>query len=96
MGQNAADANRVHHGLSNNLYQLQMRTKELLPEFHLTHGEVKKVGAYPISGGAAMDVYEGLYLDNEKVAIKVVRSIDNGEKSLRVSPCAIYLSAAPF
>ncbi|KAH8830184.1 kinase-like domain-containing protein [Flagelloscypha sp. PMI_526] len=82
MGQNAAERSRTHHGLSTNLWHLQKKIGHLA-DFHLKNGEVQKKGEYPITGGAAMDVYEGMFLDEEKVAIKVVRSIDNSQKSLR-------------
>lgn len=83
MGENKSTADRVHNGLSSNLWQLQQESGQLLPSFHLKSGEVTRIGQFPVSGTAAMDIYEGLYLQREKVAIKVVRSINANDKSLR-------------
>ncbi|KAG7445880.1 kinase-like protein [Guyanagaster necrorhizus] len=83
MGENKTTADRVHNGLSSNLWQLQQNSGQLLPSFHLKSGEVTRIGQFPVSGTAAMDIYEGLYLQREKVAIKVMRSINANDKSLR-------------
>ncbi|KAJ7117403.1 kinase-like domain-containing protein [Mycena crocata] len=83
LGDNIRTADRVHNGLSSNLYDLQFKSDELLPDFHLRSGEVVRMGQFPISGTSAMDIYEGLYLQREKVAIKVVRAVNSNEHSLR-------------
>ncbi|KAJ7228860.1 kinase-like domain-containing protein [Mycena pura] len=83
MGENIRAADRAHNGLSSNLYELQFKSHQLLPDFHLRRGEVVRIGQFPISGTSAMDIYEGLYLQREKVAIKVVRAINADEQSLR-------------
>ncbi|KAJ3507562.1 hypothetical protein NLJ89_g6235 [Agrocybe chaxingu] len=83
MGENKQKAERVHQGLSANLYQYQSQFKTLLPELYLNSGEVKKISEYPIRGTATMDIYEGLYLEREKVAIKAIRSMRFDEQSKR-------------
>ncbi|KAJ7733797.1 kinase-like domain-containing protein [Mycena metata] len=74
---------RVHSGLSSNLYELQFQNHTLLADFNLRSGEVVRIGEFPVSGTGAMDIYEGLYLQREKVAIKVVRAINSSDISLR-------------
>ncbi|KDR83338.1 hypothetical protein GALMADRAFT_235416 [Galerina marginata CBS 339.88] len=83
MGENKQNAEKIHEGLSANLYEFQSQFQELLPDFHLQSGEVKKIGEYPVRGTATMDIYEGLYLGREKVAIKAIRSMKFDEQSKR-------------
>jgi hypothetical protein len=58
MGNNLRTANK-HNGLSSNLYDLQFKTRELLPDFNLRSGEVIRVGQFPVGGTSDLDIYEG-------------------------------------
>lgn len=51
---------------------------------HLQRGEVRRLGQYPVSGTGSMDIWEGLYLNEEKVAIKILRAVHSTPKSLQV------------
>ncbi|KAF7985194.1 hypothetical protein HWV62_7804 [Athelia sp. TMB] len=73
---------QVNEGLQSNLYQVQKETKTLLPEFNLKRGEVQRVGEFPVSGSASMDIWEGIYLGREKVAVKVIRAVTADPRSL--------------
>ncbi|KAJ7431319.1 kinase-like domain-containing protein [Mycena galericulata] len=92
LAENKITADRVHNGLCSNLYDVQLKSGELLPDFNLRSGEVIRMGQFPISGTSAMDIYEGMYLQREKVAIKVVRAVNSNENSLRRfnRECAIW------
>jgi len=84
--ENKETGEKVHDGLSANLYQFQSYFQELLPDLHLQAGEVKKINPSPIGGTATTDIYEGLYLGREKVAIKAIRSVKFDDQSKRVIP----------
>jgi hypothetical protein len=87
MGENKQNAEKTHKGLSANLYQFQSQFQELLPDFYLQSGEVKKVGDVAVRGTASMDIYEGLYLGRERVDIKAIRTMKFDEQSKRVRNC---------
>ncbi|KDQ64686.1 hypothetical protein JAAARDRAFT_28325 [Jaapia argillacea MUCL 33604] len=70
-----------HSGLSMNLLSLQRKAGTLLPDLELAKGEVRRIGSFPVGGSAAMDIWEGMYLDEEKVAIKVLRAVNSTDKS---------------
>lgn len=89
LGEYNHDRDRTHNGLQSNLYQLQLKSGNLLPDFNLGRGEVQRIGKFPVSGSAAMDIWEGMYLGGEKVAVKVIRAVNSDEKSLRVSCCLL-------
>ncbi|KAJ7472566.1 kinase-like domain-containing protein [Mycena latifolia] len=80
---NVGTGDRLHNGLASNLYELQLKSRELLPDFNLRSGEVVRLGQFPIGGTSTMDIYDGLYLQREKVAIKTVRAVKANEDSLR-------------
>lgn len=91
LAENRQTAERQHVGISTNLWQLQRTSGELMPDLHLKSGEVKRIGEQPIKWTNAMDIYEGLYLGNERVYIKCLRIVDANEDSLRVSSFALSL-----
>ena len=49
---------RMNAGLQSNLYQLQIDSESLLPEFDLKRGEVTRIGEFPVSGSGSMDIWE--------------------------------------
>ncbi|KAF7370027.1 TKL/TKL-ccin protein kinase [Mycena sanguinolenta] len=55
----------LHSGLSANLYDLQFKNQELLPDFHLRAGEVIRLSQFPVSGSHLFDVYEGQQIPNK-------------------------------
>ncbi|KAF9246932.1 kinase-like domain-containing protein [Melanogaster broomeanus] len=69
-------------GLGTNLYRIQKSTGKLLVNMDLRRGEVRRVGQYPVSGSGSMDIWEGSYLNEEKVAIKILRAIHSTPRSL--------------
>jgi hypothetical protein len=40
---------------------------------------------HAVGGSNAMDIWEGVYLDGEKVAIKMMRAVHSNEKNVNVS-----------
>ncbi|KAF5333294.1 hypothetical protein D9611_002226 [Ephemerocybe angulata] len=82
MGDNKQTAERIQQGLSLNLYQLQKQSGQLLPNFNLSSGEVKRTGDFPVRGNATMDIYEGVYLGNERVSMKAIRAMKTDERTV--------------
>jgi len=74
---------RDTQGLGTNLYRIQKSTGKLLANMHLQRGEVRRLGQYPVSGTGSMDVWEGIYLNEEKVAIKILRAVHSTPRSLQ-------------
>jgi len=70
-------------GIEHNLWALQKSSGLLLANPELSHGETRRESDLPVSGSGTMDVYEGLYLNKEKVAIKVLRALHRSEDSSR-------------
>ncbi|KAI6003789.1 kinase-like domain-containing protein [Pisolithus albus] len=83
MQQNLSPANYENNrGLETNLYHLQKSSKALLPNMNFKRGEVRRVGPNPIGGTHTMDIWEGIYLNQETVTLKVIRSVHASPKSL--------------
>lgn len=67
---------RRRDGLQSNLLTIQQKSGQLLPDYELQRGEVRKTGGHPVGGTPGFDIWEGEYLGREKVAIKVMRGIE--------------------
>ena len=69
---------------------MQQASGQLPPIAFLEGQECKIVSQAPIAGSTVYDVYEGLWLGEEKVAVKVLRSSKASEGNVRVG-CHIQL-----
>ena len=47
-------------------------------------GEARRTGTYPVAGSAAFDIYEGLWLGREKVALKTIRGVQVSQDTRKV------------
>ena len=50
----------------------------------LNRGEVRRVSSFAVKGTSRIDIWEGCYLNEEKVAIKVIRAVYASPKTLKV------------
>ncbi|KAJ7831258.1 kinase-like domain-containing protein [Mycena leptocephala] len=92
LGESLIHGDGFHSGLSTNLDgPLERENDQFLHEFQLRRGEVVRVGIMAVSASGSYETYEGLYLDNEKVAVKVVRAmhLDSSLREFR-RECAIW------
>lgn len=71
-------------GMESNLYHVQHSSQSLLPSMNLKRGEVRRIGQYAVKGTGAADIWEGYYLNEEKVAIKILRAVHCDDQTLRV------------
>lgn len=51
---------------------------------NLKRGEAKRTSTYAVKGTVRTDVWEGIYLNEEKVAIKVIRAVYASPTTLKV------------
>ncbi|KAG1820388.1 kinase-like domain-containing protein [Suillus subaureus] len=70
-------------GMESNLYYVQHSSQSLLPNMNLKRGEVKRIGQYAVKGTGSADIWEGYYLNEEKVAIKILRAVHCEPQTLR-------------
>ncbi|KAJ7910823.1 kinase-like domain-containing protein [Mycena leptocephala] len=92
LGESLIHGDGFHSGLSANLDgPLERENDQFLHEFQLRRGEVVRVGIMAVSASGSYETYEGLYLDTEKVAVKVVRAmhLDSSLREFR-RECAIW------
>ncbi|KAG0703840.1 kinase-like domain-containing protein [Suillus ampliporus] len=73
----------TERGLESNLYNLLLRSRTLLPNMNLKRGEVRRTSNYAVNGTSRTDVWEGCYLNEEKVAIRVLRAVYATPKTLK-------------
>ncbi|KAG7100268.1 hypothetical protein E1B28_002041 [Marasmius oreades] len=70
--------------LSQNLHELQVKEKTLLPNPQLVLGrEITDIEEQAVSGTASIEIYRGRYLQKETVAIKVLRLVSVDEDTKR-------------
>jgi len=72
-----------HANISRGLLGMQQASGQLPPIAFLEGHECKLVGAAPIAGSTVYDVYEGLWLGEEKVAVKVLRSSKASDNNVK-------------
>lgn len=70
-------------GMESNLYHIQHSSQSLLPNMNLRRGEVRRIGQYAVKGTGSADIWEGYYLNEEKVAIKILRAVSCEPQTLR-------------
>ncbi|CAE6357888.1 unnamed protein product [Rhizoctonia solani] len=73
----------THSNISRGLLGMQQASGQLPPIAFLEGHECKIVSQAPIAGSTVYDVYEGLWLGEEKVAVKVLRSSKASEGNVR-------------
>lgn len=73
----------AEHSLESNLYNLLLSSRTLLPNMNLKRGEVRRTGNYAVNGTSRTDIWEGCYLNEEKVAIRVLRAVYATPKTLK-------------
>lgn len=76
--------NEQHTQMAGFLLQLQNITGQPLPNVEFSSGEVRRIGRDPIRGNSAFDIWEGLYLERDKCAIKAMRGLNVTPDTRRV------------
>ncbi|OAX43390.1 kinase-like protein [Rhizopogon vinicolor AM-OR11-026] len=83
LAENETVTETVDDGLQSNLYNILQGSGTLLPNMNLQRGEVRRTSSYAVKGTAQTDIWEGCYLNQEKVAIKVMRTAYASPKTLK-------------
>lgn len=73
----------AEHGLESNLYNLLRSSRTLLPDMHLKRGEVRRTSDYAVYRTTWIGIWEGCYLNEEKVVIQVLRAVYATPKTLK-------------
>lgn len=73
----------THANISRGLLGMQQASGQLPPIAFLEGHECRLVSTAPVAGSTVYDVYEGLWLGEEKVAVKVLRSSKASEGNVR-------------
>lgn len=79
------------------LYNVQVKSRLLLPDIELQAGAVRRLGTQAIGGNATIDLWDGLYLEETRCTLKNIRASQFSEKEKRVrytslSVIHVYLS----
>lgn len=72
-----------HNELQTKLMNIKYCTGELPPYTELRGNEVRRLGQYPVAMGAQFDIWEGEFMGQEKVALKVLRGVQCKPQQLR-------------
>ena len=59
-------------------------------------GEAQRTGQYPVAGSAAFDIWEGLWLGREKVALKTIRGVQVSQDTRKVRWCVPRVNKMTF
>lgn len=76
---------RTHAVIGRGLLGLSNASGIPLPLVQLKGNECKRIGNDAVAGTSMYDVYEGLWLEDEKVAMKVLRVASINNKNMEVS-----------
>lgn len=59
--------------LQQSVYRISKHYGVLPPNLDLKSGEVRRIGLHAVGGNTVFDIYEGRWLDRDKVALKAIR-----------------------
>jgi len=91
MAESVRDSTRYNR-LQATLYELQTGSNELLPEIDLPGGEARRFGRHPIGGNGFFDIWKGLWLGRDEVAMKTLRSVRVEPKTREVNGISVCIN----